>query len=149
MTEYISDPAHPEYNVVTDCREPTEDDLEFAFDNSLLLVRCLKDELAKERRKNAELEGRLKACQDECENYQAVSVRLLGELKAAQDGPVTSAQVLPELSGDDIPDGELPAWDQVADKLLENRQALWQRLADAEKDGEVEPVAWRRGERGI
>ncbi len=79
--EYISDPAHP----VEEYREPTKRELKHGIDSLAELAAARYDEVRKLRARNAILEGRLLACHKERDDYQAVSVRLLGELKAAQD----------------------------------------------------------------
>lgn len=83
--------------------EYTPAQVEHAFDNSMLLVRVLKTEIYQLRgelqaceaanklsligvNKALQLRAELQTCRKERDAYQAVSVRLLGELKAAQDG---------------------------------------------------------------
>ncbi len=67
----MTEPA-PGYNIVTDCREYAPEQVEHAFDSAILLVHILKTEIRRLRQK--------------CDDLEAVSVQLLGELKAAQDG---------------------------------------------------------------
>ena len=76
----------PEYNIVTDCREPTLEECKGAVATLADMVTGRNAELKKLRSRNAILEGRLESCRKERDDYQAVSVRLLGELKTAQDG---------------------------------------------------------------
>ena len=85
--------------------EYTPEQVEHAYDNAILLVRVLKTEIHQLRRNEAERErivsayrkdhdrllGKLKACQKERDDYQAVSVRLVGEL---QDCEVANARLL-------------------------------------------------------
>jgi hypothetical protein len=69
---------HPPYNTVTDCREPTPDQVQHAFDNSHLLNIALKDEIRRLHQTVDALTGQLMASQD-------TVAHLLAELKAAQD----------------------------------------------------------------
>ena len=101
VPEYITEPFHPPTPYI-DNPEPdyTPEQVEHALDNAVLLVRTLKTEIRRLRHmitaRNATIDGlhkycaglenRFDACHQERDDYQAVSVRSLGELKACQDG---------------------------------------------------------------